>query len=91
MPKPNYPPKKYTKIIEQIAKENELDRVEVIPNKGSIVRFELYEKERSTPLVMWTIHHRHNRRKEIWSPEDHKKAARNLNCDYGEFLKRFKK
>ena len=91
MPKLNYPLKKYIKVIERIAKMNGLDRVESIPNKGSIIRLELYKKNRDEPLVMWTIHHSHSRKKEIWSPEDYKKAARNLNCDYRVFLDEFKK
>lgn len=90
MPKLNYQLKKYTKAVESIAKENGLASVKVTPNKGSIIRFELFEEGQSNPMVIWTIHHSHNRKKQIWSKEDYKKAARNLNCEYDYFIEKIR-
>tara|TARA_B100000745_G_scaffold267052_1_gene192605 strand:- start:8 stop:283 length:276 start_codon:yes stop_codon:yes gene_type:complete len=91
MPKLSYPLKKYIKVVEFFVKENGLEQLKTVPNKGSVVRFEIYEVGSTKPLAMWVIHHGHTRKKEIWSPEDYKKAARCLNCDYKEFLKQFSK
>ena len=82
----NFQLKKYEKAVRHIAAQKGLERVEVIPNKGSVVRFELFEIGEKIPKCMWVIHHSHDRKQEIWSPEDYKKAARNLCCEYQEFL-----
>lgn len=88
MPKLSYPLKKYIKAVESIAEEKGLSHVKVTPTKGSIVRFELFEKNVDIPTVIWTIHHSHNKKQEIWSKEDYKKAARNLCCEYDYFIKK---
>jgi len=90
MSKLSYPLKKYIKAVESIAQEKGLADVRITPNKGSVVRFELYEKGESIPMSIWIIHHSHNRKKEIWSKEDYKKAARNLNCEYDFLMERIK-
>ena len=90
MPKLNYPLKKYSKAVEKIAKENGLAEVKSFPTKGSIVRFELFEVGESIPMCFWVIHHGHDRKKEIWSKDDYRKAADRLNCSLDEFVKRVK-
>lgn len=86
MPKLNYPLNKYIKAVECIAEENGLASPKITPTKGSIVRFELFEIGMKVPMAVWTIHHTHNNKQQIWSKEDYKKAARNLCCDYEKFI-----
>jgi len=90
MPKLNYPLKTYIKVVKSIATEKGLSSVKVTPAKGSVVRFELFEKNMNIPMSIWVIHHTHNNKKEIWSKDDYRKAARNLGCDYLTFLEKFK-
>ena len=88
MQRPSYPLKKYIKVVEKIAKENGLASVKVTPTKGSIVRFELFERGEDVPMSIWTIHHEHNRKQIIWSKDDYRKAADRLTCTYEEFIQR---
>jgi len=88
MPKLNHQLKKYIKAVEAIARENGLASVKVTHTKGSIVRFELFEHNQTIPMSIWVIHHTHNKKREIWSREDYKKAARNLGCDFEIFIKK---
>ena len=81
----SHPLKKYKKAVEQLAEKNGVS-VTVTATKGSIVRFELFEPDAAIPMSIWVIHHSHNKKKEIWSKEDCKKAARNLCCTYEEFV-----
>lgn len=90
MPKLNYPLKKYEKAVREIARKNGLFDVKVTATKGSIVRFELFEKNMSVPMSIWVIHHTHDRKQQIWSREDYKKAARNLCCSEEDFLNKIK-
>jgi len=88
MPKLRYPLKKYIKAVEKIAEEKGLSRVESFPTKGSIVRFELFEEGTDVPTCFWVVHHDHNRKKEIISKEDYRKAAARLNCTLDELIKK---
>lgn len=90
MPKLNYPLKKYEKAVRLIAERNGLADVKVTSTKGSIVRFELFEIGQTVPMSIWVIHHSHDRKEEIWSREDYRKAARNLSCTEEEFLNTIK-
>ncbi len=90
MPKLNYQLKKYKKAVLEIALSKGLVNVRVTPTKGSTVRFELFEKNMSVPMSIWIIHHSHDRKQEIWSREDYRKAARNLCCSEEEFLNKIK-
>ncbi len=69
-----------------MVKKKELSHLKWKETKGSIVRFELFEKGRKNPTVFWTVHHEHNRKKVIWSKEDYRKAAVRLNCTLDEFI-----
>ena len=90
MQKLNYPLKKYRKAVEDIAEQNGLSHVNVVPNGGSVVRFELFEKDSKIPCTFWVIHHSHNHKKEIWSKDDYRKASVNLNCSYEDFVEKVK-
>jgi hypothetical protein len=87
MPRLNYQLKYYIKAVERIAKDKKLARVVITPTKGSIVRFELFEEGIEVPKSIWTIHHGHDRRQEIWSKDDYRKASVNLNCTLEDFIK----
>ncbi len=90
MPKLNYPLKKYIKAVEQIAEENNLAEVRYFFTKGSIVRFELFEKKEEKPMCFWIIHHAHTKKKQVWSKDDYRKAADRLNCSLEDFIDRIK-
>ena len=68
MPKLNYPLKAYIKAVELMAEKKGL-LVNVVPNKGSVVRFELFEKNNKVPMCMWVIHHSHKGNKRRFGPE----------------------
>lgn len=91
MQKLNYPLKTYIKVVEKIAEENGLARVKITPNKGSAVRFELFETDEDVPCSIWVIHHSHDKKRIVWSKENYRKAATYLNCTLEEFLARFEK
>ena len=82
----NYQLKDYIKAVEKIAEEKGLSHVNCKPTTGSIIRFELFEKNATTPFVFWTVHHEHNRKKVIYSKEDYRKAAVRLNFTLEHFI-----
>ncbi|OGJ70811.1 hypothetical protein A3G69_00930 [Candidatus Peribacteria bacterium RIFCSPLOWO2_12_FULL_53_10] len=88
MQRHNYPLKKYIKAVEKIAEEKGLALVKVTATKGSIVRFELFERGEHVPMSIWTIHHEHNKKQIVWSKDDYRKAADRLVCTYEEFIQR---
>jgi hypothetical protein len=74
----NFSLKKYVKAIRILCLRHGFERLEVIPNKGSVVRFELFVPDEEIPQSMWTVHHKHNKRKAIYSREDYKKVIRHI-------------
>jgi len=89
MPKLNYPLKKYRKAVEVIAEEKGIARINVVPNKGSAVRFEVFrEVTDSVPASMWVIHHSHERKQIVWSKDNYRKAAEHLGCTLEEFIQK---
>lgn len=60
--------------------------------KGSAYHFEIYEKETdTTPCNVWNVHYSHDRKKEIWSKQDLKKAATYLCVDFDRFIETIEK
>ncbi len=84
----NNPLKKYIKAVELIATEKGLSHVKWKETHGSVVRFEIFEKNENTPCAFWVVHHEHNRQKNIYSKEDYRKAAVRLNCTLEELVKK---
>lgn len=89
MPKLNYPLKKYRKAVESIAEEKGIARINIVPNKGSAVRFEVFRGASDVvPASMWVIHHSHEKKQIVWSRDNYRKAAEHLGCTLGEFMQR---
>jgi hypothetical protein len=89
MPKLKFQLKHYIKAVESIAEPMKLT-VQVTATTGSIIRFELFESGQKVPRSIWVIHHSHDRRQEVWSKDDYRKAALNLSCTTEEFIDRIK-
>lgn len=74
MPKPlGLSLKDYIKAVE-ICISEKYGGLEHYPNRGSAYTFAIFEKKGDKePCVIWSIHHGHNKKKELWSKDDFKK------------------
>ncbi len=91
MPRLSYPLKTYIKAAEKLAKAKGFSKVEYYSKSGSGWRFEAFIGQEAIPTSFWVVHTEHNKKKEITSMEDYRKAVRVLNATFEEFLEILKK